>query len=231
MNQINDYNELKNDLEQSADGKYRDFSMKICTSKYRMLGVRVPKIREYAKRVPLEKIEEFVRICPETYEEVLLRGFSIARLAYGDMLKWFDSQLEYIDNWSTCDIFCSAIGKLVRKNRGDFFEKKVKKLLNDEHEFITRVGLVILKCSYVEPGYLEFIFSEADRLSNREEYYVKMGLAWLVSECFIKYPSDTMGYLSRSKMPVWTFNKTISKICDSYRVDMRTKESLREMRR
>lgn len=85
--------------------------------------------------------------------------------------------------------------------------------------------------NYIEPDYLKFIFTEADKISNREEYYVKMGLAWLVSECFIKYPSATMEYLLRSKMPTWTFNKTISKICDSYRVDAQTKILLRKMRK
>lgn len=231
MNQIDDYVQLRNDLERSADDKYRDFSMKICNSKYQMLGVRVPQIRKFAKQVSLEKIEEFIAIYPTTYEEVLLRCFMIARLPYEGMLKWFDSQLKYIDDWSTCDLFCSAINKLVQKHREDFLKKEIVKLLDAEREFMIRVGLVSLKCSYIEPDYLKFIFDKADELSNHEGYYVKMGLAWLISESFIKYPAATIEYLSRSKMPVWTFNKTISKICDSYRVDTQTKEFLRKMRK
>lgn len=196
-----------------------------------MLGVRVPQIRKYAKLVATGRLEEFIAVHPTTYEEVLLQGFLITRLPYDEMLKWFDSHLKYIDNWSTCDLFCSAISKLVQNNRADFFERKMTKLLDDRDEFTIRVGLVILKCSYMESDYLQFIFATVDKLSNREEYYVKMGLAWLVSECFIKYPSATMEYLLRSKMSAWTFNKTISKICDSYRVDAETKKLLRGMRR
>ncbi len=226
---IDDYSEMQSRLKQSADSKYRDFTMKICTSKHPLIGVRVPQIRSYAKRVPPEKIEEFIMIKPSTYEEVLLHGFLIARLPYERILKWFDSHLKYIDDWSTCDIFCSAISRMVKKNKEDFLKDKIVELLNDKHEFSTRVGLVMLKCCYVEPGYLKFIFAEADKLSSREEYYVKMGLAWLVSECFIKYPSDTMKYLLNSKLPTWTLNKTISKICDSYRVDEDTKKSLRDL--
>lgn len=231
MNQIENYKELRNDLKQSADKNYRDFSMKICNSKYQMLGVRVPQIRKYAKQISQKKIEEFIAIHPTTYEEILLRGFLIAKLPYNDMLKWFDSQLEYIDNWSSCDLFCSAISKVVQKNKEDFLEKKIVELLDNEYEFTARVGLVVLKCSYVEPDYLNYIFTTTDRLSNREEYYIKMAIAWLISECFIKYPSITMDYLSRSKMPIWTFNKTISKICDSYRIDTKTKDFLKKMRK
>lgn len=231
MNKIDNYVKLRDCLKQSADEKYRDFSMKICRSKYPILGVRVPQIRKYAKRIPPEKIEEFIKVHPATYEEVLLRGFLIARLPYEDILKWLDSHLEYIDNWSTCDLFCSAISKPIQENKEDFSKDKLKKMLDDKRAFTVRVGLVILKCSFLEPDYLNFIFTEVDELSNREEYYVRMGLSWLISECFIKYPSVTVEYLSRSKMSDWTFNKTISKICDSYRVDTQTKNLLRKMRK
>ena len=228
---IDNYAELKNYLERSIDSKYRDFTTKICVSKYPFLGVRVPQIRKTANQVPLERIEEFITVQPATYEEVLLRGFLIARLPYEYMLEYFDSQLKYIDNWSTCDLFCSAISKSVKKNKEDFFKKKITKLLDSKHEFTTRVGIVLLKCCYIESDYLTFIFTQTDKLSSGEEYYVKMGLAWLISECFIKFPSDTMDYLLKSKMPTWTFNKSISKICDSYRVDIETKNLLRNMRK
>ncbi|MBO4813031.1 DNA alkylation repair protein [Candidatus Saccharibacteria bacterium] len=228
---IDDYAELKNKLEQHADEKSRDFTMKICSTGHPVLGVKVPQIREYAKKVPPEKINEFIAIRPSTYEEVLLRGFLIARLPYEEMLKEFDTQVKFIDDWSTCDLFCSAVGKNVKKNRDDFLEKKVKKLLSSKKEFTTRVGVVLLKCCYVESDYLGFIFGTTDELSNREEYYVKMGLAWLISECFIKFPTATMEYLLRSKLPKWTFNKTISKICDSYRVDKETKKLLRAIKK
>lgn len=231
MNHISDYAELMDNLKRQADSSYRDFSMKICTSEHHFLGVRVPQIRKNASQVPKDKIEEFIAFSPANYEAVLLRGFLIARLPYTQMLSWFDSQLEYVDDWSTCDIFCSAIGKAIRKNKEDFFEKKIRKLLNDEREFAVRVGLVLLKCCYVEEKYLRFIFEETDKLSSREEYYVKMGIAWLISECFIKYPSATMDYLLKSKLPTWTFNKSISKICDSCRVDKETKELLRRVRK
>ena len=231
MDTINDYATLKTKLAQSADDKYRDFTIKICTSKYPILGVKVPQIRKYAKQVPSEKIEEFIAIHPTTHEEILLHGFLIARLPYEHILKRFDSHLKYIDNWSTCDLFCSAISKPIQKNKEDFFKKKIAQLLDNKYEFTTRVGLVLLKCCYIEPDYLKYIFAKVDELSNREEYYVKMGLAWLVSECFIKFPSGTMDYLSKSKMPAWTFNKTISKICDSYRVDAKTKNLLKKIRK
>ena len=79
--------------------------------------------------------------------------------------------------------------------------------------------------------YLFTIFDRVENLKDREEYYVKMAIAWLIAECFTKFPEETLGFLKSTKLPKWTFNKTISKICDSYRVDDEMKELLRRMRK
>lgn len=228
---IRSYDEVRERLAFDADDEYREFAMKICPSERPFLGIRVPRIRKIAESVQKEKIEELIKVEPIGYEEVLVRGFLIARLRYEEMMKWFDSQALYIDDWSTCDTFCSAIGKKVRKNKSDFFENKMEWLLGDSREFVVRLGLVILKCCYVDFDYLAVIFDRVEKLSGREEYYIKMGIAWLVCECFIKFPDETLAYLSISRLPKWTYNKTISKICDSYRVEPEVKEALKKMRK
>lgn len=228
---ILDYEELKTELSKLADDEYREFVMKICPSERPFLGVRVPQIREIARRVPALEISEFLKVQPVGYEEVLARGFLIARLPFDGMMKWFDSQVDCIDDWSTCDTFCSAVGKVIKKNRTAFFDAKMDDLLSDSREFAVRVGLVLLKAAYINKEYLQVIFDRVSGLASREEYYIRMGIAWLLCDCFIKYPTATTSYLLSSKLPKWTYNKTISKICDSYRVDEETKSLLKKMRK
>ena len=228
---ILDYEELKTKLAKLADDEYREFVMKICPSERPFLGVRVPQIREIAKQVPALEISELLKVQPVGYEEVLARGFLIARLPYDEMVQWFDSQVDCIDDWSTCDTFCSAVGKVIKKNRTAFFDAKMDDLLSDSREFAVRVGLVLLKVAYINEDYLQVIFDRVSGLASREEYYIRMGIAWLLCDCFIKYPTATTSYLLSSKLPKWTYNKTISKICDSYRVDAETKDLLRKMRK
>lgn len=228
---INNYDELKSALAGLADDEYREFVMKICPSERPFLGVRVPQIREIARQVPALEISEFLKVQPVGYEEVLAREFLIARLPYDEMMQWFDSQVDCIDDWSTCDTFCSAVGKVVKKNRAAFFDAKMDDLLSDSREFAVRVGLVLLKVAYINEDYLQVIFDRVSGLASREEYYIRMGIAWLLCDCFIKYPTATTSYMLSSKLPKWTYNKTISKICDSYRVDAETKDLLRKMRR
>ena len=146
-------------------------------------------------------------------------------------MSWFDSQIDYIDNWCTCDVFCSGLKKRIKTRREELFEKKIESLLEDKREFAARAGLVLLKSYYVDFDYLAVIFDRVDKLASREEYYIRMAIAWLVAECFIKYPDVTLAYMKMSKLPRWTYNKTISKICDSYRVELEMKELLKKMRR
>lgn len=230
MKQIENYEEARLRLAELAEDEYREFSAKITMTERPFLGVRIPLVRELARAVPREKIPEFLKVEPVSFEEVLLRGFLICRLPYEEMLCYFDSQVDYIGDWSSCDVFCSGL-KVVKKHKAEFLDLKILGLLGDEREFAVRVGLVLLKCYYVEFDYLAVIFDSVERLVGREEYYIRMAIAWLVAECFIKYPEETLAYMRVSRLPRWTYNKAVSKICDSYRVDKEMKGVVRGMRK
>ena len=235
MNKTSDailsYETLRERLGFFAEDEYREFTRKLIDCERPLVGVRIPVVREIAGRIPFELYGEFLQVKPVTIEEVLVRGMLISKMSYDEMLEWFDSQVDEIDNWSTCDVFCSGVAKVVKKRRDEFLENKIDGLLDDPREFAVRVGLVMLKCAYVDARWLAVIFDRVEKLGAREEYYIRMAIAWLVAECFIKYPEETMGYLKVSRLPKWTFNKTISKICDSYRVEAEVKEMVRGMRK
>ena len=240
MKQICEYRELRSALASLADDEYREFSMKGIPSERPFIGVRIPLIREVVAKVPDEKIAEFLMMKPVAIEEVLARGMLICRLPYEEIVgshdefhggSWFDSQIGFIDNWCTCDVFCSGACRKIGKHREEFLELKVDGLLWAKDEFAVRAGLVILKCGYVSEDYLAVIFDRVEGLASREEYYIRMAIAWLIAECFIKYPEVTLAYLRVSKLPKWTYNKTISKVCDSFRVEPEVKEMLKAMRK
>ncbi len=152
----------------------------------------------------------------------------IASLPYEEMVARIFGFVREIDNWGVCDSFCNT-AKSVRKHREDFLEKVIDPLL-EGGEFEVRVGLVMLLCHYVSPEYLAVIFDHVMRVKDREEYYIKMAIAWLMAECFIKFPDETGAVLAARVLPAWTQNKTISKIRDSYRVPKEVKEELVKLR-
>ena len=214
-----------------SDEDYRAFSMRGIPCERPFLGVRIPNIRKLVKEIPPSDFKEFLDATPLAIEEVIARGFLIARLPYDEMIKVFDSQIQLLDNWCTVDTFCAALRRVVKYHEADFLDRKVENLLSSKDEFAIRAGLVCLLNFYVKPDYFQLIFDRIESLKDHDEYYVKMALAWLLAECFIKFPDETYIYLKHSNLEQWTLNKAISKICDSYRVAPEVKTEIRKLRK
>ncbi|MBR2994981.1 DNA alkylation repair protein [Candidatus Saccharibacteria bacterium] len=224
-------NSFRTKLISIVDDDYREFVTRGIPCDRPFLGVRIPEIRKLVKAIPPADFDEFLKAEPIAIEEVIARGFLIARLPYAEMLKHFDSQIKFLDNWCTVDTFVASLRKTIKHHELDFLDRKVEPLLKSRNEFAIRAGLVCLLDFYVDSDHLFLIFDRLEYLKEHDEYYVKMSLAWLLAECFIKYPDETFVYLQHSNLPKWTFNKAISKICDSHRVAPAAKSQLKLLRR
>ena len=66
---------------------------------------------------------------------------------------------------------------------------------------------------------------------NETEYYVNMAVAWLISECFVKFRDITMPLFENNNLNKFIINKAISKCRDSYRVSEEDKELLIQYRK
>lgn len=222
------FRELQERLASEAEDGFREFELKGISTERPLLGVRMPKQRLMAKEILKEWPEEFLKCELVSFEEVNIRGLVIAGLPYEKMIKLLPGYVKLIDNWATCDTFCNSL-KSVREHREEFLEI-IEKLLGGA-EFEARVGLVCLLEHYVVSEYLQVIFEEIEKVKEREEYYIKMAVAWLVAEVYAKYPEVADGYMKTCTLPKWTYNKAISKICDSYRVSREAKEDLKKLRK
>lgn len=219
-----DYQAFRTRLANLAEDEYRDFVIKGIPTDYPLLGVRVPYLREFAKEITANgQAIDFLSHEPQSFEELDIYGMVIAALPYDEMLAHLDTFIPMIDNWAICDNFVSSL-KSIPKHRADFLNI-IDKLLPGP-EFSTRVALVCLKTYYVTPDYLAVIFDRIIATKDREEYYIQMAIAWLLAECFIKFPNETWDFLAAKILPKWTQNKAISKIRDSYRVDRELKDQL-----
>ena len=131
------------------------------------------------------------------------------------------------DSWEMVDIFCSRM-KVIKKNR-EAWLPLIDKLLAQDGEFLVRTGLVLLLDYYVEAEYLQAVFERILRVLAREEYYVKMAVAWLLQGCFVKFPEETYRFMEVSEIPEWTLRKAVSKIQDSRQIDVSWKGRAKEL--
>ena len=195
-----------------------------------MLGVRTPDIKIIAKKIKKTDIISFLKYNKNNYyEELLLEAFVISFIKEKkEFDTYFEKYIKKVDCWSLCDMACSAF-KIIKNNK-EYYFNKIKELVKSDEEYIVRVGIVLLLDYYIDEKYINDIFKIVDSI-NREEYYINMAIAWLLSICYIKFPSETDKYLKITKVNNFTYNKTISKICDSYRVDNITKLRLKQTKK
>lgn len=58
-----------------------------------------------------------------------------------------------------------------------------------------------------------------------------MAIAWAVSICIVKYYDNTLRYLQNCKLDNFTYNKSIQKAIESYRISDEQKNILRKMKK
>ena len=224
--------EIRKKLIELSDDKYTEFHSGLCPGMdTEMLGVSIPKIRKLAKEIVKDNPEEYLKNPEEEYyEELMLQALVIANLKID-----LEKKKEYIINcvpkincWAVCDSFCAGL-KDADKNP-EFFWKIISKYFKSKKEYEIRFAIVMLLDHYVKEEYIDKIFKVVDNIKN-EEYYVEMGIAWLVAEMYIKFPKQTMKYLKNCKLNKFTYNKALQKARESYRVSKEEKEILNKMKK
>lgn len=213
-----------------ADEKYKQFHSGLCPNTNNIVGVRVPILRNYAKELVKEGFEKnYNKIQTDYYEEIMLKGMMIglAKIDIETKLSYIKGFIPYIDNWAVCDVFVAGL-KIKEKEK--FYKFIQTHLQNDKTEFEIRFGLVSLLDYFIDKEHIQDIFKITDKI-KRDEYYVEMAIAWLISICYIKFPEETEKYLKSNKLSNFAYNKSIQKIIESTRVDEQTKNKLRKMKR
>ena len=220
------YEEFVQYLISMQDVKYKEFhSSLVLNSKYEMIGIRVPQMRQIAKELSKGNIEGFLKCAGDKYyEEIMIQGLTIAHIKDEKTFhKYFKEYIKKIDNWALCDSFCSSI-KIVEKYEDKYFNECVQLALND-NEFISRVGLVTILNHFVNKNRLNDIFKTLNKIKS-DMFYINMAEAWLICDLYIKYPTETEQFLKNNNLNKFTQNKAISKIRDSYRVSNDNKKRI-----
>lgn len=224
------YQEYIHYLKSLREEEYKKFHSKLVETKYEILGIRLPIQRRIAKEICQGDIISFLECTKDNYyEEIMIKGLVLASVKDENLfLNYLDSYVSQIDNWGICDSFCNSL-KIVNKNK-KFWFSYFSNYINSKEEFRVRVGLIVFLNFYMEKEYIQQIFDIIDSITL-DKYYVNMGTSWLLCECFIRFREETLIYFSKSKVNAFTFNKTISKIRDSYRVSSEDKEYLKSLKR
>lgn len=234
----NTIEKVRSFLINSIDEKYRSFNQSLVPGESsEMLGVRIPQLREIAKRIARESgieyiraIEEMEKKAPVYHEELLLHGMIIGYLKcdFDTRTGLLDEFVPVIDSWAVCDSSCMTY-KFMKKDM-DYWFRYLLKYTESEREYEIRFAVVAFLDHFITEEYIEKILTILGNIKH-DGYYVMMAVAWAVSVCYVKFPELTWELLAGDRLDDFTHQKSIQKIRESYRVTKEEKERLAALRR
>lgn len=222
--------EIKKELFLLAEEEYRDFHAKLIPTvdRNRILGVRVPKLRKFAKELHKSgETEDFVKNLPHKfYEEDNLHAFIICEIKdFKTCVQMVDAFLPYVDNWATCD---SLRPKCFKNNKEELL-LYINSWLDSEKTYVVRYAIEMLMTHFLEN---DFHVSQMERVAQikSDEYYIKMMIAWYFATALAKQHDFAVEFLKSRKLDKWVHNKTIQKAMESNRISASDKAFLKTLR-
>lgn len=222
--------EIREFLEENGDAKYAAFHKKLCPdTAYEITGIRMPKLRKFAKELAKRPSLVFENM-PQGYEEVMLLGLTAAyrESSFQEKLPEIWAILPLFDCWAFTD--CVAATFRFREEELPQVWEFSLECLAQSHPYTRRFGLVMMLDHLIRPEYIHRIASAASWITD-ENYYVRMAQAWLLAELGIHDFPFITDILKSGTLEIFTHNKTISKLRDSYRISPEQKEALKKLRR
>ena len=223
------YQELLNYLDSLKDIKYRDFHKKIISCD-NIIGVKTNELKKIAKEISLGDYNSFFENNKSSlYETIMIEGYIIGylKLNLESIIPLIDNYLLKVNNWAHVDSFVSNLKIFKKEDKKGFIY--AKKLIHSKKTFIKRCGIIILLNYYLHDKYIDKVLDIVSKVKS-DDYYVKMGISWLLSISYIKYKEKTLVYLVNLKDD-FTYNKTLTKIIESRRISENEKKFIKSLKR
>ena len=223
-------NYLDANLVACADQGYKVFQGRLIPNydSQRILGVRMPVLRRLHKELDaVVNTSSFLNALPHKYyEEDNLHALHINSIKdYNHAVAALEQFLPYVNNWATCDMLLPKAFQCCP----DGLVEQVAKWLESPKEYTRRFAICILLKLYLKDNFdtshFQLVLS-----AKRDEYYVKMAVAWYFASALTFQYEAAIGVLEKSLLDPWTHNKTIQKAIESYRVPKEYKEYLKALK-
>lgn len=221
------------------DLEYKAHSSKInpTVPQETIIGVRIPKLRRLAKTLlkaakqadksEITQVNAFFSELPHKYfEENLLHAILISEMQdFNELVEELERFLPYVEDWATCD----TISPKIFAERRPEAELLAYKWIKDSHPYTIRFGICVFMSYFLGDW---FKVKQADTIVaiRSDEYYVNMMIAWYFATALAFNYEDVLPYLKDQRLAVWTYNKTIQKAVESFRIKPEQKEYLKTLR-
>ena len=194
----------------------------------RIIGVRTPALRAFAKSLKKDKdIDAFLSYLPHQYfDEDQLHAFVISlEKDFGKCIAEVDAFLPFIDNWATCD----QLSPRVFKKEPEKLLTYIQAWIKSDKTYIVRFAIGMLMQHFLDEGF-DTRYSDMVAEVRSEEYYINMMIAWYFATALAKQYELILPYLEDRRLDDWVHNKAIQKSVESFRITDEQKAYLKTLK-
>lgn len=215
------------------DEKYRLFNEKLIPgAENTSLGVRTPALRAISKELMRTDWRAFLEASRShpVYEIRILHAMVLggAKCDLEERIQRIDAFLPYVDNWAINDVLCSSFKP--KPAELEMLFPFVCQCTDSDEEFRKRFGYIMMMDDYRGDVYIDRVL-QVYRQFSHEGYYARMGVAWGLATLFVYQRKKVLKVIEENALDIFTHNKAIQKMIDSYRVSDQDKNLLRTLRR
>ncbi len=221
-----EHQELLASLQALADPSLEKFQKKVVAdTHYPMYCIRMPALRSLARAWAKGNWQRlFSQAKWESYEEVLVLGLVVAyaKGEFSSKVPYLQQILPHMDSWAHTDSIVPTL-KIKEADREAAWAF-TQECLQSDAEYTIRFGVILLMDYFLEDRLSETLALLQEIRDTG--YYVRMAVAWCLAETAVKHLQPVLDILQAGTLDLFTHNKTIQKMRESYRIDADTKAAL-----
>lgn len=218
------YIELKEYLKKIGDQKFATFSKTLSNSDYLVLGVKNPVLRSIIKEHKNDG-----ELDPKDFElgryleiDSIYFGLSLVRLTNTKaQLQFLKDEIRLAKSWAITDCVSTYLKKVSFEEFFEFYKATYKSKFTYER----RMAYILALKQYRDERVLKIL----PLITLNEEYMVMMAEAWFLSVLALSFEDEVFCYL-KNLNDLTLKRKTISKISDSFRFDVTSKDRFKSLR-
>lgn len=218
------YIELKEYLKKIGDQKFATFSKTLSNSDYLVLGVKNPVLRSIIK-----EHKNDAELNPNDFEigkyleiDFIYFGLSLVRLTNTKaQLQFLKDEIRLAKSWAITDCVSTYLKKVSFEDFFEFYKATYK----SKYTYERRMAYILALKQYRDERVLKIL----PMITLSEEYMVMMAEAWFLSVLALSFEDEVFSYL-KNLNDLTLKRKTISKISDSYRFDISSKDRFKSLR-
>ena len=205
-------------VKANSEEEYKSFHSRLTRSNYPINGIRVPKLRKYAKELAKSAdVRDFLNQKSKCYEQCMLKGLLITHLKLDDteFFELLERYIDEIDDWALTDVTCSGIHR-----KDEAYLRKIKEYAKKDDIWYARWGIVATMENFFDKD--DVIYEIVDNLIAKD-YYVDMALAWLIQVLAVKNREVAVTLMKSDRVNGAVKKYAVRKIKDSFRISKEDK--------